>query len=304
MPNTLGHMGVQGLLTRGLLKDADLKWIYLGCVIPDLPWIGQRLLRTLSDIDRLDLRLYAVVQSSLLFCLLLGLVLALPARRPGRVFSILALGSLLHLLLDAAQIKWANGVILLAPLDWRLIHYGQFWPEQWPTLVLTGLGLVYLLWHWREALRTPLELVAPRSWRWPVAGLLLLGYALLPLVFVGGPAALDSHYVNTLRQVDERPGRYLELDRARFHPDQQGGVLEIYTGERLRVQGLSLEEPTKVSVKGRFIAPDILRVETVQVHGEQRDVFSIVGLGALAVLWGVALWRSRGWTADLRGETG
>jgi len=304
MPNTLGHMGIQGLLTRGLLARADLKWIYLGCVIPDIPWIGQRLLRTVPALDPLDLRLYAVVQASLLFCLVLSLGLALLSREPGRSFTILALGSLLHLLLDASQLKWANGVNLLAPLDWRLLHYGQFWPEQWPTLVLTLLGLGYLLWHWREALATPLALTAPRWSRWAPAGLLLLVYLLGPLALWQGPVAADSHYVGTLRQTGERSGRYLELDRARFFPDARGGVLEIFTGERLRVQGIDLQESTRVSVRGRFMDPDTLAVSEVRVHGEQRDPLSIVGLGAVALLWGVALWRQwRAWRDERRGAT-
>ena len=49
MPNTLAHLGVQALVTRTLLPRAELRWIALGCVIPDLPWIAQRALRTLFD---------------------------------------------------------------------------------------------------------------------------------------------------------------------------------------------------------------------------------------------------------------
>ena len=46
MPNTLAHLCVQGIATRSLIKDADLKWIYTGCVIPDVPWILQRVIRS------------------------------------------------------------------------------------------------------------------------------------------------------------------------------------------------------------------------------------------------------------------
>ena len=69
MPNTLAHLGVQGIATRSVLRDADLKWIYLGCIIPDVSWIIQRLVRyVIPNIDLYDLRLYAIVQASLLFC--------------------------------------------------------------------------------------------------------------------------------------------------------------------------------------------------------------------------------------------
>lgn len=292
MPNTLGHIGVQGLLTRKLFPAVDLKWVYLGCVIPDIPWIGQRLLRLLPTVDRLDLRLYAVVQASLVLCLLLSLALALPARRSGRCFTVLALGCGMHLLLDAAQRKWANGVNLLAPLDWQLLNYGQFWPEQWPTWVLTAMGMAYLLWHWREAFRTPLDLHPPSWRRWGAAALLLLAYGLLPLALLQGPGSADSHFVTTLREVASRPGRYLEVDRGRYHPDAGGGMLEIFTGERLRLRGVDLRESAKISVRGRFITPDTLAVDTYQLHGKQRDPFSLIGLMAVACLWAVGLWRA------------
>ena len=39
MPNSLVHFAVQGVVTRSVLRDADIKWVFLGCIIPDVPWI-------------------------------------------------------------------------------------------------------------------------------------------------------------------------------------------------------------------------------------------------------------------------
>ena len=73
MPNTLAHLGVQSLATRALIRDSDLKWIYLGCIVPDLPWTLNRLVKTtVPSVDLYDLRLYVIVQASLFFCLLLS----------------------------------------------------------------------------------------------------------------------------------------------------------------------------------------------------------------------------------------
>ena len=70
MPNTLIHIGVQGLIYRTLSKEFDLRYVLLACVIPDLPWIMQRLVRAVAPgVDRIDLVLYSGVQSSLFFCL-------------------------------------------------------------------------------------------------------------------------------------------------------------------------------------------------------------------------------------------
>ena len=58
MPNTLAHMGVARLTSLALFRDADAKWIYIGCVIPDIPWIIQRLVASiLPGTNLLDLRL-------------------------------------------------------------------------------------------------------------------------------------------------------------------------------------------------------------------------------------------------------
>ena len=96
MTNTLAHIGLQGLATRRILGDADFKWIYLGCIIPDIPWIFQRLIRfTFSDINVYDLRLYATVQASLLFCFLLSLSLATISKSFWKAFIILSINSFL-----------------------------------------------------------------------------------------------------------------------------------------------------------------------------------------------------------------
>ena len=69
-----------------------------------------------------DLRFYCIVQASLFGCLLLSGALASVSSRPWRVFAILGLGSLMHLLLDATQAKWASAVHLLAPISWRSLR--------------------------------------------------------------------------------------------------------------------------------------------------------------------------------------
>ncbi|MEL6524039.1 MAG: hypothetical protein AAFQ66_23885, partial [Pseudomonadota bacterium] len=114
MPATLGHLGVQALITRSVLRGADVKWIWLGCVVPDLPWILQRFLKFL-DVSPYDLRLHAIIQSSLLFCVVASALFALFSRSFGRAFGILVGSAALHLLIDALQIKWANGVVLFGP---------------------------------------------------------------------------------------------------------------------------------------------------------------------------------------------
>ena len=106
MPNTLAHIGLQAIVTRAVFRGADLKWVYLGVVIPDLPWILRRAEGVfLPNISAYDARLYATVQSTLVLSLVLCAALACFPIRWRAVFAILALGSLMHLLLDSLQEK-------------------------------------------------------------------------------------------------------------------------------------------------------------------------------------------------------
>ena len=91
MPNTLAHFGIQGVATRLVVRDADPKWIFLGGVLPDVPWILNRGLPALvPGVDRIDLRLYAVLQSSLAGSLVLAGAVAL---RLGRFSAFLSAAS-------------------------------------------------------------------------------------------------------------------------------------------------------------------------------------------------------------------
>lgn len=158
MPNTIAHFAINGLFTRTIISHADFKWIYLGCVIPDLPWILQRIVKTLQlPVDLYDLRAYCVVQSSLLLCVFISIAFAMLAKQRSKVFIILIIGCLLHLLLDAVQIKWANGVQLLAPLNWNLLRFDFFWPESMGTYVLMAAGLMYYIFNIKKSIQSNCE---------------------------------------------------------------------------------------------------------------------------------------------------
>lgn len=127
MPNTLAHLGINAVTTRTLIKKADLFWIYLGALIPDFPWILQRIVLKLnSTIDSYDLRLYCVVMSSFFFSLILSFALANLSENFKWTYTIFALGSLIHLLFDSIEKKWANGELLFVPLYGKLLNVGWF----------------------------------------------------------------------------------------------------------------------------------------------------------------------------------
>jgi len=299
MPNALAHFGVQGLTTRFFLRDSDVKWIYLGCILPDLPWIMQRFVRYLFPrVDVYDLRLYAVVQASFLFCLLLGLALAALSTRFWRTFAILGLNAFLHLVLDAFQIKWANGVHFLAPISWRMTNFGMFWPESLTNRVLTLFGLSFVLVYWWSGFRRPVCMNWRSVRRLTTLIALVSVYFLLPILLLRGPEEADNHFVRTLRNRNERTGRYVEIDRRHYFPTTRGGVLRTFAGEELNMEGIELDHPAIVSIRGTFISEDRVQVEEYHVHSWIRDGASYLGLLLLFILWVSSLLSQKPWRRD------
>lgn len=298
MPNTLAHLGVQSMATRAVFRGADIKWMWLGAVIPDLPWILQRAVRALApEVSAHDLRLYAVVQASLVFCVLFAAAAAAAARQPTRAFGVLAIGAFMHLLLDAAQTKWANGVHFFAPFSWEMTNFGLFWPEDWPTLALTLLGGAFAVYAWLREKPSGDDLRRLSFARGALIGALFALYLAGPLAFLSGPAAADNHFVETLRDREARVGQPIEVDRARVAPVAlDGGApergLRIWTGEHLRMEAGPPEAVTKASIKGVFTGADTVAITHWRAHpAGVRDGVSYLGLGIVALWWVSAFWR-------------
>ena len=294
MPNTLAHFGAQGFLTRRFLPWADPKWICLGCLLPDVPWIFQRIVNGLFPgiLDPYTVRLYAVVQASLIITLILCGALAVLTKTPGKIFGILSLNVVLHLVLDSLQTKWANGVHLFAPFSWELLNFGLFWPESIPTYALTLLGLIFIGWNWRHSLRQPVEF-SQRLGKGVFQCLaLLVLYFTVPLFLLEGPAAKNSHFVKTLRNVETRVGRPLEIDRNDYIKKADGDVVTTFAREVLRVKDQKLDHSAKVSVRGKFIKPDTIQILQIHEHSRWfRDVSTYIAIIILSTMWGVALTR-------------
>ncbi len=290
MPNTLAHFGIQTLTSKAVFRPADVKWIGLGCLIPDLPWITQRLIRPLAIIDPIDLRLYVIIQSSLFMSLILAGSISLQVKNSRRIFLLLALNCVLHLFLDPTQIKWANGTHLLAPFSWHLTNFGFFWPEQLPALLLTLAGLIiFPIFAWKDRDR---EILLIRCWKRQAAGLLLLGlYLLLPIFLWNGPLAADNHFAATLKK-KQRTGNTIEIDRKPYHARQS--TIGTISGEQLNLTGPNLPKfDTNLSIKGIFTNNNTILISKYHVHSPMRDIYSKIGISMLLLSWLVALCRKR-----------
>lgn len=296
MPNSLAHFGGQGPLARLIDARVDAKWILLGCVLPDVPWIARRAVTAVAGgfVDPVALRLYGIVQASLAFSLILAGILALLSARPKPVFGVLTLGALLHLLLDAAQTKWGNGVHFLAPISWEMINFGWFWPESVVTGALTVGGLGYVAWEWLRRRREPRIPLAPTRRNMLAAVTLALLYLAAPPVFFDDVMASGSHHLDVLVGETGEPGRHLGLDRVGYSPADEGGGsggrVSVPGGEMRAVGHLPSREAT-VSLRGRLMSPRTVWVSEYHVHTPYfRTVSSVLGLVLLVAFW---MWDSR-----------
>ena len=295
MPNTLAHLGVAGAATRSIITDADLKWIYLGAVIPDLPWIFQRLGWILfPNINLYDLRLYVIIQSTLFFSLIISLGLASLSKEYLKTFILLALGSLIHLLLDSLQMKWANGAILLAPFSWDLFSLDLFWPESLPTYLITLFGLVYFIIMFRKGINAPLNLKVMKLKRWFILLMLSIVYFVLPLFILNLPLDANNHFVKTLEYVNERPGKYFEMDRRPYRFENGIGIIHTFANEDIKLKNINLNTPETISIKAKFIDENTAEVIDYHIHSVLfRDGSSYTGLMMILIFWSFSFYSSQ-----------
>jgi hypothetical protein len=283
VPNTLAHIGIQGPLNSLFGKGTSPQWMLLGCIIPDIPWILQRILKLVPGIDPYTLRLYSLNQASLFFCLFMAAALALSTRRTLHIFLLLSLNCLLHLFLDATQIKWANGVQLMVPFSWSMLRFDWFWPEHLSYNTATMAGLLFLAFNWRKIAATDLEIARPTAGKTTIILCLLLFYSAGPFLFFKQALAADNHFCRTLMGQSERVGKNIELDRVLFSSETKS--VRPFSGKTFSLHGPLPDTSGLISVQGYFIASNTIQVARYHQHNQYRAMTTSLGLLLIAALW-------------------
>jgi hypothetical protein len=281
VPNTLIHIAIQAPISRTVFPKIEIPWILAGAIIPDIPWIFQRILNAAQITDPFQIRLYFTIQASLAFCLLLSLAASVFSRKPLPLFLLLAGNCLMHLLLDSLQIKWGNGVHLLAPFSWQTTQLGLIWPEHILGYGASLLGLVYLAVKLKTIFREGLAFNLPSRWKTAIIAVLL--YALLPLMFMNQLEQSNANYLRTLRDNGERNGKSVELDRSYY--SKENATVTTFSGESLAVTGALPEQSGAISLKGQFVGEKKLRSMEFYAHNNYRDHASKLGLLLSLLLW-------------------
>jgi len=287
MPNTLAHIGlhVAGLRIVGV-RSKDLSFVLLGCIIPDLPWILRRIVLVIDSSEPLTLFAYSSIQSSLVFCLVFAATLALIFRNSAHTFVIVGVSCGIHLILDALQIKWANGVILLAPFDWKIVSWGSFWPESMVSYAATALGTAVITAAFFRTREHPITFRIARG-QLVIAGGLLAVWIIVPLALVPTAFQNNNHYLQTLRDIEGRPGQFVEFDRCTVLNRDSKWYVETISGENVELLASQITLPGTYSIAGTFENSEQLKVHEWHRHSVFRDVASIVGLGLVLFWFGV-----------------
>ena len=288
MPNTLAHIGINGLITKSIFRKSDLLWIYAGCIIPDFPWIIRKVVETiLPSVNGYELQAFVIVEATLFFSIILSLALAVLSKFPVRTFLILSLGSLLHLLLDPIQYKWANGVHLFAPFNWDLIQYGFFWPESFGTYLLTFIGIIFFIYNWKEVKNSKPDLIFSQK-RIIVFLFLLLIYFSLPIYFMKNVEKTDNHFISTLKNYENRTGKYVEMDRkkVKFNETTNSFWIESFDHDLIELQNVENISSSKLSIQGKFVNNSLINVTNYHENWVLfRDGASYAGIAIILFAW-------------------
>jgi len=283
MPNTLAHIALHVPISRGLVNaDGWFTWSLLGCIIPDLPWILRRVLEQAPlSVDSYGLFAYATVQSSLFSCILLSAACALVFASRGLAFVTISFGCLAHLCLDALEIKWGNGVHLLAPFSWRHFNWGVVWPDSGLVLAFSLLAIPVFAFFLVSSL-PPWRGLVPNARQLAGAALLITAYFAAPFALLSAPIEADNHYLGTLSDLEHREGRYVEFDRVPVSFENGRYLLKVFTGERIDMPRFPGEGPGIYSIRARFLSEESLETLDWHRHAGTRDFYSIAGLILIA----------------------
>lgn len=289
MPNTLAHIGIQLPLGKAINRKWDPRWIALGLLIPDLPWILQRIIDgLLPQISPISLRAYVVAMTTPLFCLFLCASIALLFRGAKSIFTILAVQSILHLLLDAAQEKGGVGIPFIAPFSWESYSFPLFSMHGWVSTLLTFSGIIFLILTLTGKLHfSKLDSFNfKKSIRISASALMFLIYIIAPFALSKQVIENNVHDLKTLSGDISRIGKSVHFDRAQFIPGKPATLQDQRVATPVPIIGINLHQPATISTTAVFVDERTLQTESYIIHPSGlRFSYTLFGLLGVMILW-------------------
>ncbi len=291
MPDLLTHFGATYLLSRPLPWRIDLRLLFLGALLPDLPWILSRVLKTLTPLDPINLSAYLIPFSTPLVVLLVAACIALLHQRPLTCFAILGTAGLLNIVLDCLQTRPVSGPLLLYPLSFHRYSLHWFWPEDIISYVAVGVSLVCMAFAMRRPIGpTPFRL---RNLRLVVS--LLFGICVLTVLTHKPLIAQNVYNLGFASQPENWEGQWVTLESRRV-VDRNLVEVERSRGLRVQIKGDVELYPGEVVSLGGFYRDGKIYTEMVHRHRRGlRNLFSYVALLIFVAVWFDVPGRLRTW---------
>ena len=110
----------------------------------------------------------------------------------------------------------------------------------------------------------------------------------LPMIFIDSVYQADNHYITTLKDTDNRVGKFVEIDRNTYIAGDAEHKLKTSYGENVKLRNLNdIQAKTgdKVSLQGKFIDHQTIYVERYHMHTKFRDIASMIGLTCVMSIW-------------------
>ena len=256
--------------------------VFAGCVIPDLPWIGRRLIdATGISLDPISAYAYFIAQASFCGCFFACLAFGFLFTNFKPVAAFVFLGCLAHLLLDSLQDKWGNGIHLFAPYNWEILSFGFFKLDSISTYLLAFAGIIPFLLITKA--RQDARLLCLNPLRIAVCSVCLIAYYFVPFLFINDVVASDSRYLQTLENKDERRGKLLQLDRETARVIGGTWYTTTHIGEVLAIENpdVKMTDGGTYSFRAEFYDEQMIRLIDWKRHSGMRDIASYVGLLAI-----------------------
>ncbi|MEM7400424.1 MAG: hypothetical protein AAF304_00580 [Pseudomonadota bacterium] len=175
---------------------------------------------------------------------------------------------------------------MLAPFDWQLFRLDLFWPESMGTYLLTAAGIMYLLFNLKKMtiLNCDEFILSKKALSFCTVFVLL--WLSLPFVFMQSVYDKDNHFIATLKDTQNRMGKYIELDRNTFVHAYAGNAVLTSYGEVIAIANVhSVNHMAKISIQGKFTDNVSIYVNNYHVHTKFRDIASIIGIACVLLIW-------------------
>lgn len=286
MPDLLTHFGSTYLVFRPMGYKDEIPLMYLGALIPDMPWIANRIFYFFDFSDPIQRLAYLIPFSTPFMAVIAALIIALTQRNTLRSFAMLLIAALFHILLDTMQTRIAEGSLLLYPASFTQYSFGWFWPEDTISYVAVGIGFIVTMFS--------LIVSGPRpgiqKTRLHLIIVLALIAALFPVLTIDRIISANAYRTGFLEAPQKWEGKQISLERETVI---SANAIKTFSGLTVKVAGKhNLQTGQSVSIRG-YYSNGTVYPELIHYHNAPRDIFSYIALFIFVCIWLNIPWKIR-----------